>query len=184
MASLTKEEGKTGVLSYGLYRMYKKHFKGIDRKCEANVPYVKWLRICKKFNHLKMQSILQGVVFKMPFRMGSIGIAEEKMKIKFDENGELIKRNLSVDWNTTMILWRKMYPEVKTRSGYKEIRGKPICYYTNEHTDGRVFQFRWKKKYSNIKNKSVYCFDIGKQFRHDLRDMTFKNPNIQFCTKF
>jgi len=27
MASLTKTEGKTGVLSYGLYKMYKNRFK-------------------------------------------------------------------------------------------------------------------------------------------------------------
>ena len=210
MASLTKTEGKTGVLSYGLYMIYKARFKyRIDRKgsmtevlpcdrsilednnvkysdkrSEANVPYHVWLRICKKFNHLIIKSIFAGFIFDLPYKLGSLGIIQKQMKITFGKDGELIKRNLSIDWNNTLILWRKSYPECKTKEDFKKIRDKPLCYYTNEHSDGRRFMFHWKKKYISIKNKSVYCFNVAKQHKEGLRDLIYSNPNIQFCTKF
>jgi hypothetical protein len=210
MASLTKTEGKTGVLSYGLYKMYKNRFKYkpkiidgekkiigfdqyetygnkvnyVDKTCDANVQYHVWLRICKKFNHLKIQSILRGNIFKMPCKLGSIGVIQQQQKIKFNEDGEIIKRNMCIDWNSSIILWRKLYPECKTKEDFKKIKNKPICYYTNEHTDGRIFRFGWKKKMSALRNRSVYLFDVGKQYKNELRDLIYKNPNIQFCTKF
>lgn len=210
MASLTQTEGKTGVLSYGLYRLYKNRFKYktsqrggkkeiighgqynlcgnkikyVDKKSDANVPYHIWLRICKKFNHLKMLSVLNGFIFKLPYRLGSIGIVQQQQKIRFDEDGNIIKRNLCKDWNTSILLWKKLYPEAKTKEDLKNIRNKPICYYTNEHTDGRIFTFHWKKKYCSVKNKSAYCFNIAKQYKKVLHDRIMKNPNIQFCTKF
>ena len=208
MKSLTKREGKRGILSYGLYMMYKDHFryslkdhdgersitncgqstingfKYIDKKSEANVPYHIWLRICKKFNHLKMLSILSGIVFKLPRCLGSIGIIQLKKKIGFDRNGNLKRRHLSIDWNATLILWRKIYPECVTRNDYKKIKDKPLCYFTNEITDGRIFTFIWKRKYANIRNLSAYTFRIAKLYRYALRDIILKNPNIQFCTKF
>jgi len=210
MASLTKTEGKTGVLSYGLYMIYKAQFKYrinrkgqmtevlpcdksilknnnikySDKRSEANVPYRVWLRVCKKFNHLMLQSIFKGVVFNFPYRLGSVGIIQKQMKIRFGVDGKLIKRNLSIDWNNTLISWRKLYPECKTKEDLKQIKNKPLCYYTNEHSDGRIFMFHWKKKYSNIKNKSVYCFAVAKQYKEALRDLIRSNPNIQFCTKF
>ena len=184
MKTFTQTEGTNGIISYGLYKMFKSRFKGIDKRCLANVGYLKWLRICKKFNQRKMMSIFSGIVFKMPFRLGSLGLIQAKPQIKFDDEGNLITRNLRVDWNKTLILWRKMYPECETKSDYKGIKDKPKCYYTNEHTDGRVFHFHWKKKHSNVKNKSVYAFNVAKQYRQKLNTMIIKNSNIQFCTKF
>ncbi len=210
MASLTKIEGKRGILSYGLYMIYKAQFKYMidkkeetakvipynldfikkhnvkysDKRSEENVTYRVWLRVCKKFNHLKIQSLLKGIIFNMPYRLGSLGVIQKKMKIAFDDNGKLIKRNLSIDWHRTVISWRKLYPECKTNNDFKNIKNKPLCYYTNEHSDGRRFMFHWKKKYCNIKNKSVYSFDVVHHHKESLRNLIYNNPCIQFCTKF
>jgi len=184
MKSFTQIEGKSGVLSYGLYRMYKEIFKGEFRNSEANVDYCTWLRICKKFNQRILTSLLQGYVFKMPYRLGSLGIIQKKKKIKFNEDGSLDTDNLVVDWDKTMILWKKMYPDCVKRADYKQYRNKPMVYHTNEHTDGRVMSFHWKKKNMNMPNKTVYGLKIVNQYKIELSKLIMRNPNIQFCTKF
>jgi hypothetical protein len=184
MATFTQKEGVSGVLSYGLYRMYKDQFKGVDKNSESNVGYLKWLKICKKFNERILNGLLEGYIFKMPYKLGSLGIIQDKKKLTFDENGKLNTDNLVVDWDKTMNLWRKEYPECKCKSDYKKIENKPVVYYTNEHTDGRVFKFHWKKITSSLKNKSVYSFKISPKYKKELKHLIDKNPNVQFCTKF
>jgi hypothetical protein len=184
MKSLRQLEGRSGVLSYGLYKIFKKQFKGPDKKCEENVSYYDWARICTKFNKRIMNSIMEGYIFKMPFRLGSVGLVQSERKIKFNEDGTINTDNLGVDWNKTLILWKKIYPEVTLRSDYKLIKDKPLVFYTNEHTDGRIMKFHWKKKNTNLKNKSVYSFEITEQHKKKLHDLILMNPNKQYCTKF
>lgn len=184
MKSLTQTEGVSGVLSYGLYKLYRKRFTKRDTSCDANVQYVQWLRICKKFNHMKMDSILNGHIFNMPFRLGSLGIIQYKRRINFDKNGKLLTKGLVPDWHKTYVLWKKLYPECKTQQDYKKVPHKKVVYRTNEHTDGRIFRFHWKKKYCNVKNISAYQFVIGKQYKKKLASIIFNNPNIQYCEKF
>lgn len=184
MKSLTVEESKHGVLSYGLYKRFKKRFTKRDAACDANVGYQQWLRICKKFNKRKMNSIIDGIIFNMPFRLGSLGVVQYKRKIKFDKDGKLITRGLVPDWHRTYILWKKLYPECKTREDYKKIKNKEVVFMTNEHTDGRIFRFHWKKKYCNVKNKTAYELKIPPQYKKMLGAKIMKNPNIQYCTKF
>ena len=184
MKSFTQKEGKSGVLSFGLYKMYKEIFKGPYRASECNVSYVQWLRICKKFNQRIIMGLLQGYIFKMPYRLGSLGVIQKKKTIKFNEDDSINTDNLVINWDKTMILWRKMYPDCVKPTDYKQYKNKPKVYHTNEHTDGRVMTFHWKKKNINIKNKSVYAFKIAPQYRKKLSEVIMANPNIQFCTKF
>jgi hypothetical protein len=184
MKSFTKPEGKSGILSMGLYNMYRRRFTKYDRNCEAYVPYLTWLRICKKFNVKIMKSVLEGNVFNMPFRLGAIGIIQYKKKIRFDSEGRLSHKGLIPDWAKTKALWKELYPECKTAEDYKKIQHKKVVYRTNEHTDGRVFKFHWKKRYSNIKNISVYQLRIASKYKEILGRMIMENNNIQFCTKF
>lgn len=179
------KEGKSGILSYGLYLMYRERFKNkIDKKCEANVSAVKWQRVCKKFNLRKMESIIKGEVFTMPFRLGEIGIVEQEQKIEFDKDGKLITKHLGIDWGKTFILWGKLYPECHgDKRLLKQIPNKPLVYYTNEHTDQRVFRFHWKKKNSNVKNKSAYAFVVAFQHKVALADYIKRNPSKQYFTK-
>jgi len=184
MKSLRQLEGKSGVLSYGLYKLFKKQFKGPDKKCEENVSYHTWSRICTKFNKRIMNGIMDGYIFKMPYRLGSLGLIQQKRRIKFNEDGTINTDNLGVDWDRTLILWRELYPDIKNRSDYKQIKNKPIVFYTNEHTDGRIMKFYWKKKFSTLLNKSVYSFCVTQQHKTKLKDMIRSNPNKQYCEKF
>ena len=67
---------------------------------------------------------------------------------------------------------------------YTLIKDKPLVFYTNEHTDGRVMRFYWKKKYSTLPNKSVYAFCPTQQHKTKLTEMIRRNPNKQYCEKF
>ena len=184
MKSLTQISGKSGILSYGLYTNFKKRFTRKDVHCDANVCYQQWLRICKKFNQRKFESIIKGYIFKMPYRLGSLGIIQYKKKIKFDENGKLLYRGLVPDWAKTYKIWKEEYPDCVTRSDYKKHKNKTIVFRTNEHTDGRIFRFHWKKKYCNIKNISAYELVIPPQYKKALARRIMENNNIQYCTKF
>jgi hypothetical protein len=184
MKSLTQPEGVSGVLSYGLYQLYRKKFTKSDVHCDANVHWQQWLRICRKFNERKMESILRGQIFNMPFRLGSIGIVQYKRTIRFDENGKLLTHGLVPDWNKTWILWKKLYPECKTKEDFKNVKHKQVVFQTNEHTDGRIFRFHWKKKYCNIKNISAYELHIPPRYKRELGKIIFSNPNVQYCEKF
>ena len=183
MKSLTKEEGVSGVLSYGLYKIYKERYGKYGKGHEANVSWPQWLRICKKFNTMKMESVIKGCVFVMPYRLGSLGIIQYKKKIRFDDEGNLITKGLVPDWNKSILLWRKLYPECNTIEDFKKIQDKPKVYMTNEHTDGRRFRFHWKKKNSNIKNLSAYKMCVSEKHKKALSRMIFDNPNVQFSTK-
>jgi hypothetical protein len=184
MRSLTQIEGKSGVLSYGLYKMYKERFSQYGPKYDANVGWQQWLRICKRFNHLKMESILKGYVFAMPYKLGSIGIIQYRRRIRFDDKGELIKTRLIIDWDKTLKLWKMLYPDCETRADYKKIKNKQLVYQTNEHTDGRIFRFHWKKKYSNVTNISAYELNVPDQYKYALCRRIKENNNVQYCTKF
>lgn len=184
MRSFTKKEGENGILSFGLYQMYKRIFTSPYRASECNVSYVTWLRICKKFNQRILMGLLKGYIFKMPYRLGSLGIIQRKKIIKFNEDNSLNTDNLVVNWDKTITLWKELYPDCINRSEYKKYKNKPLVYYTNEHTDGRVMTFHWKKKNNNMKNKSVYAFKIAPQYKKALNKLIMEDPNIQFCVKF
>lgn len=184
MKTFTQTESKNGVLSFGLYKMYKEKFRGPYRASECNVSYLQWLRICKKFNKRIFTGLLHGFIFKMPYRLGSLGIVQKKMTIKFYADNTLDKHNLRVNWDKTMILWRKLYPDCITREDYKQHKNKPVVYHTNEHTDGRYMRYHWKKMNSSMKNKSVYSFTPAIVYKKELTKLIQANPNIQFCTKF
>lgn len=183
MKSLTQIEGKSGVLSYGLYQMFRERFESMDCNSELNVYYPTWLRICKKFNERKMQSIISGHIFNMPFRLGSIGIVQFKRRIKFDENGNLITKGFAINWDKTIKMWRQQYGDMPLKE-YGKIRGKKVVFITNEHTDGRMFRFHWKKKYAVVKNISAYELKIPQHYKDDLCKLILAKPNVQYCTKF
>ena len=184
MSSFTQPEGASGLLSLALYNMYKKRFTRKDAKCDARVWYEQWLRICKKFNTMKMHSVIRGEVFNMPFRLGSLGIIQYKKRIKFDNNGKLVTKGLVPDWEKTYKLWRELYPWCEKRSDFKKIPNKQVVFRTNEHTDGRIFRFHWKKKYCNIKNISAYELNISARYKQELYRYVINHPNVQYCEKF
>jgi hypothetical protein len=120
----------------------------------------------------------------MPYRLGSLGVIQQKKKIKFKADGSLDTHNLRINWDKTMKLWKKEYPDCVKRTDYKQYKNKPVVYHTNEHTDGRYMKIHWKKKGICMKNKSVYSFVPTLAYKQELTRSIQANPNVQYCTSF
>jgi hypothetical protein len=164
--------------------MYRKQYPREEWKENEVVNFWTWQRITKKFNERKMESVIKGHIFNMPYRLGSLGIVQFKRKIKFNSDGSLNTNGLVPHWPKTYAMWRKLYPECETKEDYKNIKGKKVIFITNEHTDGRIFKFHWKKKYINIRNISAYELNIAQRYKRALARLIMENNNIQYCTKF
>lgn len=184
MKTLTQPEGASGVLGYGLYKMYRRRFSREDWNKEEAVNFWIWQRITMKFNTRKMESVIKGQIFNMPYRLGSLGIIQFKRKIKFNKDGSLNTNGLVPDWHKTYLMWQKEHPECKSREELRKFEGKKIIFMTNEHTDGRIFKFHWKKRTSNIKNITGYQLVIAQRYKKALSRLIMEDNNRQYCTKF
>lgn len=119
-------------------------------KSKYLVDYKKYRDIVKDLNlELRDKILKKSLDFKMPSRMGYIGIRKNKTVYKIDESGK-VKCNLSVvNWPATKEMW-KNNPEAKAQ--------KKLVKVLNEHSDGYVYRWYYNKFTANYKWKSAYCF--------------------------
>jgi hypothetical protein len=139
-----------------IYRFFKNKFTKNEIESLSFIDYDRFIAITKEFNKELMRMIIEeGVEFKMPYRLGYLRIKKFKRKYMVLKDGTIDKRNQSINWKATRDLWKDVYPG-KTITELKEVHGKPIVYYLNEHTNGYGFMFYWNKKGSNAVNRSIY----------------------------
>ena len=86
-----KQGGRTAVHRDSMY--------AIDRALYGKIV---------EFFHSRISDeiMLDNFEFKMPARMGTLGIRKRKPKVRFDENGKLVN-NMPVDWKATKELWEE-----------------------------------------------------------------------------
>ncbi len=141
----------------GLKEIYK-HFCENYKMYEKVVDYKTFRDVIKAFNKEIVRLLVEeGAEFKMPDRLGTIRLRKYKRRIEFNDEGRI--KNLPVNWKMTWELWDREYPNV-VRSEMKYIKGKPLVYHLNEHTDGYRIYLYWNKKGSNARNKGVYAFQF------------------------
>ena len=157
MISFKRGKRKT-IADYKTQDIYKHYkIKCKERNLEP-VPYGKFAKILRVFNENRINLvIMENIEFHMPFRTGSIRVKKKEVKIKIKDNGDVDKRNLSINWKKTKEYWMKQYPNL-TSEEIKEIPNKKLIYELNEHTDGFRFIYYWDKITCNIKNQSAYSF--------------------------
>ena len=153
-------------IHYGMkdyYNHYISSYKVNDINDEDN-PYIissqTYNNIITDFNSGIVDLILEEQYdFKIPFRLGMIGIRKFKPRLGIDDNGKLINK-LPVNPRATRELWDSD-PEAK--------KNKVYIRYTNKHSDGYVFTIHYFKKYkAKYKNKSVYKFEPVRSFTNNL----------------
>ena len=137
---------KTDYTQDDLYKYYKK-----TSNYDLGLKKIKFNKMIKKFNREIIKLILyKNFEFKMPYTLGSLRIRKgHGPDIQCDEDGNLIKRKLLVDYKRTRELWERN-PEAK--------KEKKIVLHLNEHTDGYVYGFYWNKTRTKIRNKESYKF--------------------------
>ncbi len=133
-------------------------------------------KIVKEFNDGLMDLIFKGLVFKVPFNLGFIGIKKSKTKIIFGEDNEVdpSKSTISTDWGTTLKLW-KLRPELAHNK---------FVYHENLHTDGIRYKIAWKKLYIKDRIAKGYKFVPVRWFKRGLARFINNNQHVEYFHKF
>lgn len=109
---------------------YKKYKEEFSKNSKSIIEYKLYRSICEDFNKELMNSIiLEGELFKIPYRLGHLRIKKRKINIK----------NLKYDYG----IYNK-----------EDLKNKHL----NEHSGNYYVRFYWNKVMNVIKNKTAYCF--------------------------
>jgi hypothetical protein len=178
---MNPKQGKYGVTLSGMYYQYKSKLDDIDKLNGADVDYSTYCSVIREFNNkLAGALISEALEFNMPFRLGRVRIKKFRQKIELDENGDIDKKNLPVNWKKTKELWCDQYPGL-SKDEIKKIPGKQVIYHLNEHTSGYRCKLYWDhKKSSNIKNNRAYSAMFTFSNRRKLASMLKTDCKINY----
>jgi hypothetical protein len=140
------------------------------------LPSKTFAKICSDINEkILLRVIEHNDEIKLPYRLGSLSVRKYKTKVRLDNNGEVIKTTLPIDYKATKELWMK---DVKA----KEDRVK--IYNLNEHFNGYRTKFHWEKKLCNFKNIKIYKLRIARNYRRHLAKCIKENKVDYYdCTR-
>jgi len=144
-----------------IYRHYK------QKQGESAVDYKTFWKVWEEFIEIRMQLVIyNNLEFYMPCRFGSlrVEIVCDALTLRKDGTVRMWK-----NWGDTVKLWAKIYPG-KTPTEIKEIKDKPIVYYTNDHVDGKVLRYHWDKSTCNFKHHTHYSFEPIRKWQRKLAD--------------
>ena len=125
MSKLQSSEDRLGAKD--MFRKYKKE------NPQTDVTYSYYRAVLESFSKLLAKELLNGAVFNMGQRLGTLRIK----KIKRSPNAR------TIDWNETL----KMWEEQGEKDGF--------VYWT----DDTYYRWAWDKRKALVKNKSAYRFD-------------------------
>ncbi len=132
------------------------------------------------FFEIRMQLLIfENMDIHFPFRFGSVGIRGICDAIKLKKDGTV---RYLIDWGKTNKLWASLYPD-KTPAEIKQIKNKPVIYFTNNETDGRVYDFIWDKLTSNFRYKTYYRFSPTRKWKRKLANYIRITKNIPYYDK-
>ena len=150
MSKLKPNEERLGAKD--MFRAYKKDNPDTD------VTYTYYRAVLEAFSKLLVEELLNGAVFNMGQRLGTLRIK----KIKRSPNAR------TIDWNETLKMWEEQ--------GKKE----GFIYWT----DDTYYRWAWDKRKALVKNKSAYRFDptggkkgLRKKLTERLRNDPFAGLN-------
>lgn len=160
------------------YRL-KDIYKEYKQKSNNPVDYSTFAAFIKEYNKRIVTAIIyENLCYKMPYRMGDIRIQKRRL-IPFVRDGKVIKGHILPDWEKTLVYWRKKYPD-KTDQEIKEIPGKKVLKYLNEHTNGDSARFFWEKAYSNVKNQSCYIYKATRTAKEEIARLIKRSGRVNY----
>lgn len=116
--------------------------------------------------------------FSMGHRMGSIRVRDKEYNLQLDEEGNVDKSKLAVDWGKTLQKWKKLYSDIDP-SEWKQIKNKPVIYLLNDHSDSTVKQWYWDKTSCNLSSQRWYKFNATRAWDRLLAKVN-KESNITY----
>ena len=152
---------KRMLVKYGIREAYK-YYKA---QTENPLPYpifrVVWITLIDKVTRGIVE---EGKDFNMPYRLGSVGIRKQKIRVKMNPDGSIDKRYLRPDWNATKELW------TKDEEAKKE---KQLVFHLNRHFGGYNAKWFWDKSTCIIKNQTAYSLTMSRENKRKLSRAIF-----------
>lgn len=141
------------------HKYYVSQYGEIDRNTYSNV--------ITDFNlALRDLIILENLEYTFPGVNFQLVLKKDKRKPTI-KNGKLIN-NIPIDWKSTNALWERD----------KEAKEKKLLVrYNNSHSSHYVYRIYFKKFGAKIKYRSVYKFQVNRDFKRLIKDY-IKNPDI------
>lgn len=109
----------------------------------------------------------EGVELIFPWRLGSLYLKRKETKLYFDDDGNVDRKKMRIDWGRTLKYWTETY-EGKSMEEIKVIPDKKYFYHLNEHSDGYKYSWYWDKVISNVKNQNFYNFKPIRSIKREL----------------
>jgi hypothetical protein len=154
---------KSDIKETDFYNFYKKNSKNpVERKVFG--------QFSKKLgNGIVRLVTFDGVEVIFPWRLGTLYLKRRETKVYFDDEGNIDKKKMRVDWGRTLKHWNGAYP-TKSMDEIKAIKDKKYFYHLNEHSDGYKYIWYWDKVTSNVKNQTFYNFKPIRKIKRELTD--------------
>lgn len=130
------------VNPYTLKDMYAMYIKDKEENSPYYVSYADFVTICTEYYKAISEHILEGGIYFMPFKMGSLSVVKKRPR-------KLNKMTLSPDWATSQKV------------------GKLVLH-TNEHTDYYKYRFHWVKANCAVKYKGRYRLVLTRENKRKL----------------
>lgn len=137
------------MVIYGItkaYDWYKRDKKSVPLTRKQYASLIK-----EFFLFLRDMIFDDGILFEMPFKLGSLQIVGVKDKPRTYGNGQIF--GVAINWQETRKLWEEK----------PELKGKQYIYYTNAHTNGYRYKFFWAKHKVPYSSKNLYVFKISNE---------------------
>lgn len=113
------------------------------------------------FNHL-----IKGNKLKLYALGGYLTLITKRSKI-ITINGKDSTKAYRIDWKSTKEYWIEKYPTL-SQEEIMSIKGKPLIYYSNEHTNGHIVNCYWLAGKSTLPNKSFKEFKFVRKREREL----------------
>lgn len=150
------------ICDYGMgdyYKYYTSLYGDIDRDVFSN--------IITDFNlALRDLIILENVEYTMPGINFQLVLKKDKRRPTI-KNGKLVN-NIPIDWKATNALWDR---DLEAKEKKLRVR------YNNSHTSHHVFRIYFKKFGAKIKFRSVYKFQVNREFKRLINEYII-NPDV------
>jgi len=160
---------KADIASIDFYNFYKSQ---IEKNTVYDIPKKQFTDVLKFINSsIARKIVTENFEFQMTPRMGTISIKKFKTKLQLDENGNLIKRKLPIDYGRTNALWAAN-PEAK--------KNKKLVYFLNDHSNGYRYKFTWDKTSCITRNKSFYSFKASREHNRSIAVALFTIDNLDY----
>jgi hypothetical protein len=148
-------------VKYGIREAYRYYKSRVDNP----IPYKKfrevWITLIDK---VTKGIVEEGKDFTMPYRLGSVGIRKQKIRVKMNPDGSIDKRYLRPDWKATKELWKRD-EEAK--------KDKRLVFHLNRHFGGYNAKWFWDKSTCIVKNQAAYSLTMSRENKRKLSEAIF-----------